>query len=525
MELFNVFVNLKQVDLQMNRITTLSGRLVLRSFEILPLFTNQLGHIDLCGWDVPSVKKMFFTVNFLTTLPKCINNWTSVSHLDLSYNEFTNFSIESVAGMNNLESIDLECNKLTEIMLNSVHFPPKLKEIRISRNYLTSLDLSFIPVRSLQVSVEYNLISIPRDIKNAPMLSNLRLQESKISEIDLAAFCDHSNLSEIFLDGNKIRYVVNTSKRNCSIYGSLTGIQLSDNLLTTVNMELFNVFVSLRQLDIQMNRITTLSGRLAHRSLEHLDLSILEQLPTFIVELSIHSSDRLKRISVPKAINVIHIIESGLRRIDIFEGSSLTKLNVYDCDMTRLPRSIRNAPNLKNFRIDKCKLSNIDLATFCDYPYLRDLRLNGNKIRYVVNTSKRNCSIYSSVTLLELGNNMLTTVNMELFNAFTKLKALSLYNNKIVSITGQLALDSLSNLLMGGNRLEHLDLCGWYVPSMESVLLSLNRFTKIPECLNHWKSVSSLMLNHNQFTSFSIDKLAGMSNLTNLYLQCNKLTE
>ncbi|XP_061510828.1 protein phosphatase 1 regulatory subunit pprA-like [Anopheles gambiae] len=259
--------------------------------------------------------------------------------------------------------------------------------------------------------------------------------------------------------------------------------------------------------------------------MKRLDLSILEQLPAFIVELSIHSSDRLKRISVPKAINVIHIIESGLRRIDIFEGSSLTKLNVYDCDMTRLPRSIRNAPNLKLFRIDKCKLSNIDLATFCDYPYLRDLRLNGNKIRYVVNTSKRNCSIYSSVTLLELGNNMLTTVNMELFNAFTKLKALSLYNNKIVSITGQLALDSLSNLLMGGNRLEHLDLCGWYVPSMESVLLSLNRFTKIPECLNHWKSVSSLMLNHNQFTSFSIDKLAGMSNLTNLYLQCNKLTE
>ena len=180
MELFNVFVNLKQVDLQMNRITTLSGRLVLRSFEILPLFTNQLGHIDLCGWDVPSVKKMFFTVNFLTTLPKCINNWTSVSHLDLSYNEFTNFSIESVAGMNNLVSIDLECNKLTEIMLNSVHFPPKLKEIRISRNYLTSLDLSFIPVRSLQVSVEYNLISSFDMNNSSPNLTRMHMKGNPI---------------------------------------------------------------------------------------------------------------------------------------------------------------------------------------------------------------------------------------------------------------------------------------------------------------------------------------------------------
>ncbi|XP_041783644.1 leucine-rich repeat protein SHOC-2-like [Anopheles merus] len=180
MELFNVFVNLSQLDIQMNKITTLSGRLAHRSLEVLALNENKLGHVDLCGWDVPSMNIVSFSANNLTTLPECITNWTSVSQLILSFNEFTNFGIESVAGMNNLESIDLECNKLAEIVLNSVHFPPKLKDIRISRNYLTSLDLSFIPVRSLDVLVVHNLISSFDASNTSPNVTRLRMKGNQI---------------------------------------------------------------------------------------------------------------------------------------------------------------------------------------------------------------------------------------------------------------------------------------------------------------------------------------------------------
>ena len=111
---------------------------------------------------------------------ECLNNWTSVSKLYLKYNKLTNFNIESVAGWNNLTRITLSCNKLTDIVLNSVHFPKNLASLEINQNYLSTLDLSFIPVRSLRVSVNFNLIS-SFDVNNiSPNVTSLSMMGNPV---------------------------------------------------------------------------------------------------------------------------------------------------------------------------------------------------------------------------------------------------------------------------------------------------------------------------------------------------------
>ena len=180
---------------------------------------------------------------------------------------------------------------------------------------------------------------------------------------------------------------------------------------------------------------------------------------------------------------------------------------------------------LEMLEIRDCKLSEIDLATFCDYSSLITLNLQRNMIRYVVNTSTRKCRVYDTLYKLQLQSNMITALNIELFNIFINLKVLNLHNNSISSLSGRMSQNTLETLSLSKNKLEHVDLCGWYVPSMDRVSFASNLLTKVPECINILTRVSMLFLNDNKITNFNIGSIAGLNNLTWLDLQCNQLTE
>ncbi|XP_041783332.1 connectin-like [Anopheles merus] len=252
---------------------------------------------------------------------------------------------------------------------------------------------------------------------------------------------------------------------------------------------------------------------------------ILEQLPPFVDTVKIARSGKLKWISVPQSLRSLEIKFTGLRRIDIAPNSSLNTLNIIGSDLVKVPLAFKNAPMLKLLGLYSCKFNAIDLATFCDYPNLSELFLESNQIRYVVNTSKRNCSIYKALTTLTLTGNMLTTVNMELFNVFVNMVVLSLNQNRITTLSGRLVHPTMGIFSVYKNMLEHVDLCGWDVPSMKNVFLAANRLTTLPECINNWTSVSKLQLSCNQMVKFSIESVAGMNNLESIVLECNKLTE
>ena len=163
---------------------------------------------------------------------------------------------------------------------------------------------------------------------------------------------------------------------------------------------------------------------------------ILERLPPFVDTLKIGNSNQLKWISVPQALRNLHIRISGLRRIDIAANSSLSIFHIFSSNkLMKVPPAIKNAPKLQYLRLRDCGLRKIDLGTFCNHAYLRELLLDSNKIQYIENTSKNNCSFYNSFTRLMMSQNLLTTVNVELFNVFVNLRSLDLQMNRITSLS------------------------------------------------------------------------------------------
>ncbi|XP_061514578.1 leucine-rich repeat protein soc-2 homolog [Anopheles gambiae] len=259
--------------------------------------------------------------------------------------------------------------------------------------------------------------------------------------------------------------------------------------------------------------------------IKHMDYSILEKLPSFIDILVIFNSKKLQWLDIPSALSMVKIQISSLRRIDIAANSSISFLTILGSNLTSVPITLQNAKKLKGITITHSKLSEIDLATFCDYSSLSELNLERNMIRYVVNTSTKKCRVYNTLTKLVLDRNMLTTVNMELFNVFSTLRGLVVQSNNITSLSGQLYHDTLETLSFDGNKLKHLDLCGWYVPSLNTLSIAANELSTVPECIHSWTRVTSLFLSQNKLTKFSIESVACMNNLTWLELQCNQLTE
>uniref|UniRef100_A0A182PN35 Leucine rich immune protein (Coil-less) n=1 Tax=Anopheles epiroticus TaxID=199890 RepID=A0A182PN35_9DIPT len=240
--------------------------------------------------------------------------------------------------------------------------------------------------------------------------------------------------------------------------------------------------------------------RLTKVLIKHIDQPILEKIPPFIHTLKIENSQRLKRVSVPTGLSALKITRTGLRRVDIAANSFLSSLEIYKCDLMKVPQVILNAQMIQHLDISSCKLRALNMAQFCDNSHLESLVFDNNNIRFLVDTSNKRCSLYDSLKLLVLSSNKLTTINMELFNVFIKLNRLQLHINRITSISGRLNHSNLTILSIGENQLQHVDLCDWNVPAMEVVTFTLNYLTMVPKCIGNWTSVKELRLSHNKFT-------------------------
>uniref|UniRef100_A0A1S4HE50 LRR-7030 n=1 Tax=Anopheles gambiae TaxID=7165 RepID=A0A1S4HE50_ANOGA len=135
---------------------------------------------------------------------------------------------------------------------------PALKWIDVP-NATLNLTVLYTSVQRIDVvansSVDYlmvtkcNLEKIPRTIQNAQRMRLLIMSSCKIDGLDMASLCANRELTTLILTNNKI-----------------------PNMLKTVNIELFNVFVQMNSLFLHRNRIKSIAGRLVHDALLQLRL-------------------------------------------------------------------------------------------------------------------------------------------------------------------------------------------------------------------------------------------------------------
>ncbi|KFB53842.1 AGAP005668-PA-like protein [Anopheles sinensis] len=214
-----------------NQITLLSGNLISDYLDYIDLSLNKLQMLNICEWDTPNLNELNLSGNLLSTVPQCLENLKNLRELRLTSNRITSVNIESFATMWNLQQLHLADNNMTAIALNSTRFPPKIYALGLKMNLLTYLDLSFIPVKDMQIDVAHNLINSFDVSGTSPNVTSLQMACNPIdcswysAEQKESAVCDRDHAvgvkvcssakSVSFHTGTITRY--SFVKRNCSL--------------------------------------------------------------------------------------------------------------------------------------------------------------------------------------------------------------------------------------------------------------------------------------------------------------------
>ncbi|XP_072376180.1 uncharacterized protein [Diabrotica undecimpunctata] len=367
---------------------------------------------------------------------------------------------------------------------------------------------------SMNSSCEYldiNDSSLP--IINKEMFSFLNLTQitivAGVDMVDNSTF-ERVNISTITLENNTIRKIKDYAFKSFSIYV----ITLQNNLLTNIGQKTFAGAANLRKLNLNNNLISIIHPEAFKDlgSLEELKISSNKIVSlvqdVFYPLINIQSIDlnnnslidlEVDTFSKNKALQFLNLQRNRLAVLDAHFPSSLVQLNVEYNSITMF--NISNLVKLITVLLDFNKISNLKNA-LKNLPSLQYLHLNNNRVG---NSSVVDLDAFSdlkNISIIELDHNNLD-LNFD-FRIFKKLKA-------------------LEGVSFVGNRLQKLDFTNF--PSEIKVLnLSQNVLFEVKN-LSVFTALIKLDIRFNSLKEIDFDMLAGLNQLSELYLGYNMISK
>ncbi len=202
------------------------------------------------------------------------------------------------------------------------------------------------------------------------------------------------------------------------------------------------------------------------------------------VDKSLFSSDSLKTVTLNGC---------SFRKIEFPEGNHIERLNLTNCQLTRIPSSIRRCKNLKA------------------------LNLEGNQIRHI----PRWIMELDSLEEITLNYNQLKLTRTDICH-LSKLKQIIIGGNgfeKLPNNIGRLRCESLN---LGKNKLHSLPQSFGRLKQLKHVIFYENEFTEIPEVLANCNELRHLDFYKNNLTQIP-DFVGNMETLQQLFLSYNKI--
>uniref|UniRef100_A0A182VY79 Uncharacterized protein n=1 Tax=Anopheles minimus TaxID=112268 RepID=A0A182VY79_9DIPT len=465
MELFNAFSSIEFMNFRHNGLETLTGYFTNSEPFILEFAQNNLNSLDLCRWHLPKINRLSLNSNLFSSPPRCIDHLPELVALTMVNNLITNISIEAFANLDSLQTLDLSSNCLTSIELNTPHYPKSLNRIILSKNNLTSLDLSFVPVESLVVNAQANLISsfdvartssnnnvtdlsfaytglsrIDMDENNVlakfhvansklaripPTINNLRACEGievtncLVQALDMGVFCDMSKLRLVNVYGNRIEYLNNSASGNCSVYDALQMIVLSRNLLKTLNMQVFDPFRTMESLTVNENRVETVLG-------------------TFGSELDVK----------------LYLTKNKIKHINLCDWNvpNIACLELQYNNLNTVPNCLEKLKSVTDFKLSFNRIAQVSIESFAVMESLISLDLSNNSMTSIHLNSAR---YPSNLRNLWISGNNLTELDLTLV-AVNSLKV-NVQANLIRNIEVDRISPNVSQLCMAENPID----CSW----------------------------------------------------------------
>ena len=436
----------------------------------------------------------------MTLLPQCPHFVLPFSR----YNSIRYLPANSFRGLH-IQIIDLLNN-----VLSSIH-PGAFRGLE---NSLTSLSLQMYAYRGLPVDALSGLNALTHLVirgcrspvlngnhfKNVPFLEELHLVGCRIRDVAHGTFDPLVKLRKLNLADNLLSEGL---LRNVNRLPYLWQLDLSSNRIRSLQISSSWIFPKLKSLNLEGNRLSSLSTNI----LDTLQL-ILEDLNVSNNELSDEDVILVQKLRSLRRLNLSNNNISSLSLIKFWTLSNLHDLNIANNNVARLPSSALQGleSSLKILDLHGNPLSTIGPGLLNRLKYLQSLNISHTKVgSFYGNNEHLLEGLVGHFTTLDISNSGLITSNLKFLHGLRKLNYVNLSFNFIAVL--DLGLFS-----------------AW--PKLKSVNLSHNNISVLSGTIYALSDISRIDLSWNQIRSFekcafSDAKVLKMVALNNNPLSCS----
>ena len=456
---------------------------------LLDLSSNNLANADFGKLNGLQLESLTMQTCQLTSFPNLSAVGSTLTNLDLRYNQIRNISLSLLEVLSVLEYLDIADNLFTEfpnlspvgdtLLILQFRVNPAVKSVDAEDvaqlTVLKDLDISFsheLVIHDLSpladtlqrmiangISININS-SITNSFRNFPMLNSLMIQNTHLTTLpDLSTSCD--KLQYLLLADNDIKSIDPLHFAKCTIMNTLA---LNLNELTALP-NITAMGQTLQFLNLSANNISQLNQdfMLAQSALVSVNLqsNVLSEFPDV-------SNSGSTLTSLLLGSNQITYIEPGILR----SLTQLTSLDLSDNQLSSFPdvsapvltslnlarNKLRAVPTFHNFGeslvhlyLGENEISEVDSDAFAGLGNLQTLALNNTNL-----TAVPGIQDLPSLTVLTLANTSVTTLEPKISLHLGKLYTLDLRNTELVEVPSMCP-ESPFTLYLDNNL--NLDLC------------------------------------------------------------------
>ena len=202
-----------------------------------------------------------------------------------------------------------------------------------------------------------------------------------------------------------------------------------------------------------------------------------------------------KSLFTSESLGTVTLNNCSFRKIDFPEDNHIERLNLTNCQLTRIPACIR-----------RCK-------------HLKDLNLEGNHIRHI----PRWITELDSLEEISLNFNQLKLSKRDI-RRLSKFKSILLAGNGIERLPKNVGQLHCNNLNLSKNKLRSLPVSFAQLTQIKNLIFYENEFEDIPEVLNGFNNLKHLDFYKNHIKEIP-DFVGNMENMEQLFLSFNNIEE
>ena len=470
---------------------------------------------------------------------------SSLRKVDLSKNDIYYIYSDVFVNTSQLTHLALDENRLNEMPVDIMNNSLNIKNFTIAHNNIRKLEaLQSRSVNILNLTGNYISDIVDGAFNGTPQLRELYLDQNQLTRITASMFCGLNFLSHLDLSDNLISTIDNGSFQSMP---NLTYLSLHGNQLTSIEPGTFSGLFSIKSLVLSANRLVSHVTEGLRQLSALQDLSLDENdITSFNINYFVNYEPGLQRLSLRRnriselQFNQTYAVDYDFSFrfsfLDLGENQITDKifhslqymryLEILKLDGNNIggvPTVGRLDQSLTTLDLANNALTDSSLAAIVQLRRLQKLRLDGNLIG---NLSAVDWSVLAdSLSILSLSNNRLTSLNhIDKLSSLTQLnvdnnliKAIpdavfqTLYDLDVVSLRGN-QLTMIGQSTLGGleQKCTQLDLSSNYIKFVH------------PEAFRRLKNIQCLNLSNNAVKELVLPPI--MDQLSELVLSNNQLT-